>query len=267
MIARPGRGPTRSGDEINRERLQVVIVSQRKLASRNRAYGSAQGTRQVNAFIHPKVFPWVCVGWLTITESISAAFDYHYIGPQIIFLAVVTLVPAVLWAAIPVSALVLGVKRLLQHRYRVGIGWLLVPATAAVFAVPANELGDTLLFRLRKPSYDVIAKDVVAGRCSSTERLTWRAEVAFASCTAPVALVIPWGEFTSLWSGIVYDAADEIAKPLPLRSAQWRSTPAGEALDNTYTKSVRSLGNHYYFARGGCCFRDVRDSRVVTQSK
>ena len=185
----------------------------------------------------------------------SAAFDYHYAGPSIVFLAVVTFLPVLVWAAIPVATLVLGVRRLLQRRYRAGIGWLLVPATAAACIVPANELGDTLLFRLYKPSYDTIAKEASAGRCSSGEQLAWRVQVAFASCTAPVALVIPWGEFVSLWFGVIYDAGDEIAKPPLLRSAQWRSTPGGEALKNSHAKSVRSLGNHYYFATGGCCIR------------
>jgi hypothetical protein len=208
----------------------------------------------VNALFDPKVFPWVCAAWLTVTEGISVAFDYHYIGLQIIFLAVVTMVPAILWVLIPAFALVLGVKRLLQHRYRVGIGWLLVPAMAAALIVPANEFGDALRFRLEKPSYDAIAKDVAVGRCSSAERLAWRPYVAFASCTTPTAFVIPWGEFQSLWIGIVYDTADEIAKPRPLRSPQWRSTPAGQAFENSGTRSVRSLGNHYYLSVGGCCF-------------
>jgi hypothetical protein len=217
----------------------------------------------VNGFIDPKLFPWVCAVWIAVTESISVAFDYHLIGPQIIFLGVVTVFPAVLWAAIPTSALVLGVKRLLQHRYRVGIGWLLVPAMAAAFAVPANELGDTLLFRLQRPSYDAIVADAAAGRCSSAERLARAAQVAFVSCTVPVTLVVPWGEFVSIWFGVVYDATDEIAKPLPLRSTRWRSTRAGEALDNAHTRSMRSLGNHYYLATGGCCLRDVGGSASV----
>jgi hypothetical protein len=141
-----------------------------------------------------------------------------------------------------------------------------MPAAAAAFIVPAHELGDTLLFRSQKSSYDVIAKDAMAGHCSRAERLAWPAFVSFASCTTPVAVVMPWGEFVSLWIAIVYDAADEIAKPLSLRSPQWQSTPAGRALDSAHARSVRSLGDHYYLATGGCCFQDVPESSSVVQA-
>lgn len=212
----------------------------------------------VKAFTDPKVFRWVCAAWLTATGGVAAGFDYHFMGPQIIYLSVVATVPAILWAAVPIWALVLGVKHLLQHRYRVGIAWILMPAAAAACVVPAHELGDILLFKSQKASYDVIAQDAMAGHCSRANRHAWPAFVSFASCTNPVAVVMPWGEFVSLWLGIVYDAADEIAKPLSLRSPQWQSTPAGQALDSTHARSVRSLGNHYYLATGGCCFRDDR---------
>jgi hypothetical protein len=220
----------------------------------------------VKAITDPKVFAWVCATWLAVTESIAAAFDYHYLGPQIIFLSVVTVAPVLLWATTPVVALVLGVKSLLQHRYRAGIGWLLVPVTAVAFAVPANLLTDTLTFRLQKPSYDAIAKAATAGRCSSTDRLAWQAFVAFASCKAPVAFVIPWGGFTSLWVGIVYDAADEIAKPVRVRSTQWQATSAGKGLEGAHARSVLSLGDHYYLAAGSCCLLDESHAKRCNPS-
>ena len=220
----------------------------------------------MRAFTDPRVFRWVCAAWLVVTEGIAGVFDYHYIGARIIYLSVVAMAPAILWAAVPVWALVSGVKRLLQHRYRVGIAWILMPAAAVACVVPAHELGDILLFRSQKTSYDVIAKDAMAGHCSRAERVAWPAFVSFASCTTPVAVVMPWGEFDSLWIGIVYDAADEIARPLSLRSPQWQSTPAGQALYSTHAMSVRSLGNHYYLATGGCCFRDVPESSGVVRA-
>jgi hypothetical protein len=220
----------------------------------------------VKAFTDPRVFRWVFAAWLAVTEGIAAVFDYHYIGPRIIEFSVFTSAPVILWVAVPIWALVLGVKRLLQHRYRVGIAWILMPAAGAACIVPAHELGDILLFKSQKAFYDVIAKDAMAGHCSRAERLAWPAFASFASCTTPVAVVMPWGEFVSLWIGIVYDAADEIAKPLSLRSPQWQSTLAGQAIDNTRAKSVRSLGNHYYLATGGCCFPEMPESSGVARA-
>jgi hypothetical protein len=247
--------------------LEADVVSQNGFAPRDGNPGHRPKRHdKVKALTDPKVFPWVCAAWLAVTEGIAAAFDYHYIGPQLIFLSVAAMVPAIFWAAVPISALVLGVKHLLQHRYRVGIAWILMPAAAAAFIVPAHELGEILLFWSHKSSYDAIAQDAVAGHCSRAERLAWSAFVSFASCTTPVAVVIPWGEFVHLWIGIVYDPADEVAKPLSLRSPQWQSTPAGQALDSTYARSVRSLGNHYYLATGGCCFQDVPKSSSVVRA-
>ena len=247
--------------------MGVDLVSLNWLDRRNGNFGHrSKGHDTVKAFTDPRVFRWVCAAWFAVTEGIAGVFDYHYVGAQIIYLSVVAMAPAILWAAVPIWALVSGVKRLLQHRYRVGIAWILMPAAAVACVVPAHELGDILLFRSQKASYDVIAKDAMAGHCSRAERVAWPAFVSFASCTTPVAVVMPWGEFVSLWIGIVYDAADEIARPLSLRSPQWQSTPAGQALDSTHARSVRSLGNHYYLATGGCCFRDVPESSGVVRA-
>lgn len=50
------------------------------------------------------------------------------------------------------------------------------------------------------------------------------------------------------WEGLVYDAADQIAKPTALRQKAWRASDVGSILD--YSGATRSLGGHYFFGSG-----------------
>jgi len=63
-----------------------------------------------------------------------------------------------------------------------------------------------------------------------------------------ITVIFVWGGFGSIWHGVIYDAADEIAKPPKGRSETWRKREIGELLA---CSGVRfSLSDHYYRAGG-----------------
>ncbi len=158
----------------------------------------------------------------------------------------------VLWAIVPVVALVLAIKRLRGGHFWRAAAWLSLPAALVLFCLKGPVIGDAAQFWLNKRAYDRAVADAHAGKCSADDRRTWGVDIGGADCHEPVTIIFAWGGFLSMWDGVVYDAADQIAKAPEARSESWRNRDIGELL--ACSRASFAFGNHYYRASGnyGC---------------
>jgi hypothetical protein len=157
----------------------------------------------------------------------------------------------VLWAIVPVVALVLAIKRLRGGNFGRAVAWLSLPAALVLFIFKGPVIGDAAQFWLNKRAYDRAVADAHAGKCAADDRRSWGVEIDGADCREPVTIIFAWGGFLSTWHGVVYDAADQIAKPPEERSGAWRNRDIGELL--ACSRVSFAFGNHYYRASGNYC--------------
>jgi len=157
----------------------------------------------------------------------------------------------VLWAIFPIVGLVLAIRRLRGGHFWRAAAWLSLPAALVLFCFKGAVVGDVARFWLNKRAYDRAVADAHAGRCSADDRRAWGVNINGADCHEPVAIIFAWGGFLSMWHGVVYDAADQIAKPPEERSDAWRQREIGELL--ACSGASLAFGNHYYRASGNYC--------------
>jgi hypothetical protein len=152
-----------------------------------------------------------------------------------------------LWAAIPVAAMILAMRRLLAGRYGSAVGWFSVPAAGVFLFFFTTDFGEILRFRLNKDAYDRVVTDARANKCSGQVQGRGGIAIDGIDCD-PITVVFPWGGFGPIWHGIVYDAGDEIIRPPQERSTAWKTRPIGSLLSCSSAK--RTMGDHYFLAGG-----------------
>ena len=191
-----------------------------------------------------RIFGIVCGVWLLGSVVLPAWGMLDNPFSLLVLLPVLLLVGP----AVPVGALLLGIKRFRKGRYRSGLGWLTILAASILLCFHGRSLGETLRFQWNKPSYDRVVADARAGRCAKADQKHWNVDIDAVDCSDPVTVIFVWDGFLSMWNGVIYDAGDQIAKTSRDRSPAWKNRAIGHLLSCSGTS--RSLGGHYYLAGG-----------------
>jgi hypothetical protein len=152
------------------------------------------------------------------------------------------------WAVVPAISLVWAVRLALAGRVKHALGWSILPVAAILIYFDGAAAGDNLRFQVEKPAYQRVVADAAAGKCSMEDRKRWQVQIDAIDCTDPITIIFIWGGFGSIWNGVVYDAADEIVKPPPERSAIWKCRDIGKLL--SWSGASQALGGHFYLAGG-----------------
>jgi hypothetical protein len=198
------------------------------------------------------LFALVCGAWLLaslIIPALPVSEDIFFavMLPSIFFFG--SFWPAIaVWAAIPATAALVAAVLLGRRRYRAAAVRGAFAAVGALVMVYGSFLGDMIRFQVDKPAYDRVVADIEAGRCGDDDRRRWNIAVDYVHCADPAIVIFVWGGFVSAWHGVIYDAADEIAKPASDRSIEWKHLPIGALLSCSGVKVP--LGGHYYRAGG-----------------
>lgn len=197
-----------------------------------------------------QAFSYLCIVWLVLSVFVAAVFDYYNLALYLAFLLFTPLgiLGALLWLSVPGGILYVTYKKLRAGQIRAAAAWMLVPVSVAVLMPVGHRAGDGLIFELHKSQYEFVVRQALAGHCSPPDGGRWPVAVEFLQCKPPVIVTFPWGGFLSGWEGIVYDAADQVAKPPALRQKAWRSSDVGQVLNDFGAR--QSLGGHYYFGGG-----------------
>ena len=191
-------------------------------------------------------FAWLCAAWLVASFTLPGFLS---LGALLSLGSSGLIWPALaVWIAVPIAAFGMSIKRLWAGRYYRAAAWSLVPAAVVVLCLYGSVIGDVEAFWLNKASYDRVVADAAAGRCSSEDRQHWTVATDAFDCSEPIIIVFIWDGLLSSWSGIVYDAADQIIKSPNERSAAWKNREAGRLL--SCSRAWLALGGHYYRAGG-----------------
>jgi hypothetical protein len=163
--------------------------------------------------------------------------------------AVIGCRPIVLvWSIVPALAIVGGLRAVMTGHVWQAASCSAVPILGLLIYYHGGFVGETLRFQINKAAYQRVVSDADAGKCSAKDRARWHVDIDAIDCEAPIAIIFVWGGFGPFWHGIVYDAADEMARSAPARSGTWKQRPVGGML--SCTDARRSLGGHYYLAGG-----------------
>ena len=155
----------------------------------------------------------------------------------------------VIWAIVPAVAIALVFRRLSRGEYGMAATFALVPIFGIAFYFFGADTNDKLRFRLHKHEYDTILVEASATHCADNDKL-FSVAVQGIACD-PVTIIFPWSQAGGLstgWSGVVYDAADEIIKAPKERSAVWSHRDIGNTL--SCSRADLAFGDHYYRAHG-----------------
>lgn len=199
-----------------------------------------------------RLFAIACGVWLLASLIIPALpvgedIFFNVLLPSVLVFG--TLWPAMAaWAAIPAGAMLLAAKRLVRRRYRAASAWAAFAALGALVMLYGSFLSDAMRFQFGKSAYERVVADARAGRCTDADRRQWKVAIDEIHCSDPIVIIFVWGGFVSMWHGVVYDAADEIAKPPSERSPEWKHRPIGALLSCSGVKMP--LGGHFYRAGG-----------------
>lgn len=180
-----------------------------------------------------------------MTSSFSDVLRLGYVIAQVLLGRWLLLF---VWALTPTMSLVWAVRLALTGRFKRALGWCLLPVAAAFLFFTGASDGEILRFQLEKPAYLRVVADAAAGKCSTEDRKRWQVQIDALDCTDPITIIFIWGGFGSTWNGVVYDAADQIVKRPPERSAIWRCRDIGKLLSSS--GASRALGGHFYLAGG-----------------
>ena len=119
-----------------------------------------------------------------------------------------------------------------------------IPIAIGILVVLYGRLaGEVLHFRLKKQEYERIVSAAVDGRCEAARAMSpsprYYADVY---CEHPIVVIFPWGGYSSLWYGVVYNEDDDIHSTATSKSEarMWLSCSVATA----------SLGGHYFLAGG-----------------
>lgn len=194
-----------------------------------------------------KILGLASVVW--ILSCLAVAFFWAYGDGRLTILLVVFTprfwIYSAPWMIVPGILLIHAFRALILKRRLSGLRWIAVGALGVSIVWPGNFIGERLRFYTTKSAYDDVIANVEAGACSTRNS---PALVEFLECEKPILVTFEWGGLGSSWFGIVYDAADEIAKPVELRSASWKARDTGKMLS---CSSIGVwLGGHYYVAGG-----------------
>ena len=186
--------------------------------------------------------------WALAGAAVLMSYSFFGFGATFIAGVVVSLLGGPIGAMVVYLApLTLVVRRLLIHlaaRRWGGATLCALPMGIGVLAVLYGQLaGEVLHFRLRKPEYDRITSAVIAGKCEAAKAMSPNARYyADVYCERPITVIFPWGGYSSLWYGVVYNEDDDIHSPATSKSEahMWLSCSAAKV----------SLGEHYFLAGG-----------------
>jgi hypothetical protein len=153
-----------------------------------------------------------------------------------------------IWYAIPTIFLFDFLRSLLSRNITHAAGSLVLPIAAILLFQTGTETAADIRFRVNKSSYERVVADAMAGHCSDDDRQKWSVPIDGIDCHAPPLIVFIWFGMGSLWSGVIYDAADQITQSPAARSDTWKHGPVGIQL--SCSEAVKDLGNHFYFAQG-----------------
>jgi len=194
-----------------------------------------------------KVLHWMGSIWLLVSLSVSLAAAYGFPRLMVAFAMVgqSRWIYISLWSTVAVWLLFRALTILLLERRLAGLRWIGIVVLGALAVWPGAFVGERLRFYTTKYAYDRVIRDAEAGLCTDRK---WSAPVDLLDCEKPVVVTFGWGGFGSSWFGVVYDAADEIAKPAKERSAPWKAREIGNMLSCSGVGT--GLGGHYYLAGG-----------------
>ena len=189
--------------------------------------------------------------WLLVCLSLSIMSAY--LAPGLVTVVLMEEVPhrwtaLGLWSAVPVLLVLCALRAIFLKRYLAGISWIAVVTLGFLIVWPDALIGLRLRFYASKYIYDHAVSQAEAGRCSMQDKGDWTWPAEFASCDKPVLLIFDWGGLGSSWFGVVYDAADEIVKPVKDRSPAWKTREVGRIL--SCSEVAVPLGWHYYLSGG-----------------
>jgi hypothetical protein len=193
------------------------------------------------------LFAFLAGAWLVITLVLPAVSTFRLLF-AIVFVTHSIWPVLVAWAIVPTVALILAVKRFRAQRFAASIAWLGVPAAAILIYFAGTTIGDRVHFWIEKSSYDRVLADAHAGKCEAGDHKPWGVAIDAIDCHDPITVVFIWDGFLSAWNGVIYDAADEIAKLPEDRSEGWRSREIGKLLG--CSGATYAFGAHYYRAGG-----------------
>jgi hypothetical protein len=196
--------------------------------------------------------PWIAAFWLVASIMIPAwtisdvPMTFLLVAPGLI--AVILLVVGVCWITLPVYGAIQARRALKGKRYAAASLWSALPIAALLLVLWGREASVFLRFEMEKPAYERIIADAQSGHCSPRSWGSWGFRVVQGECRQPLIIVFRWGGALSNWQGIVYDADDQIDKPVGQRDAVWKATEAGTLL--SCSDAYMALGGHYYRAGG-----------------
>jgi hypothetical protein len=191
-----------------------------------------------------------CLIWygVTMCAFLIMTFDVARLLAAIVIALGFAWVVLAAWLLVPLFAAIQSVRLLVARRPMAAFGLLPVPAIAIAIFVFGSTIATETHWRYSRPSYERVVDDALHGKCSGEDRKHWRATIDTYDCERPVTVVFLWGGFLSSWYGVIYDEADEIAKPANGRSNGWKHRDIGALL--SCSEGYKSLGNHYYLASG-----------------
>ena len=186
--------------------------------------------------------------WLLVCLIFSVALAYD--APRWVLVPLLMLDPyrwivLGLWGVVPALLVFKAGRSIFRGHYLIGIRWIATIVFGFVVVWPDALIGPRLRFYASKYAYDRVTADVEAGFCEGRK---WPIPVEFVECRKPVVVTFDWFGLGSAWSGVVYDAADEMRKPVKDRSAAWKTRDVGRIL--SCSEVAVSLGWHYYLTGG-----------------
>jgi hypothetical protein len=175
-------------------------------------------------------------------------FDGVRIGYALMCVTFGSWMVVAMWALVPFLSFVQVVRRSLGGNAKHALAWSALPVAAMLIFFYGADAGEILRFQVNRHAYQRVVADAAAGRCSEADRKQWRVDIDAIECSVPVLIVFIWGGFGSIWNGVVYDAADQIAEPASKRSRFWKQRDSGSLL--SCSGASMDLGNHFYLAGG-----------------
>lgn len=185
---------------------------------------------------NPAIWIFWIVALLWLVGSFGLYLGLAYGGPVdriLIFSGQVTALRIILWIVPGVAALI-ALARLRRRAFAAALAPLAVVAAAIAIEGHGPELGTHLRFALERPGYLARIDKVRQGGTDSA--------VAPGS---PIIAFFPWKNGLLDEDGVVYDEADAMAEPLPIRQAQWRDRRIPGYL--RCGGPTTPLGGHFYF--------------------
>lgn len=146
------------------------------------------------------------------------------------------------WIGVVAWSSVRLVMRLRSQAVRPALRAALVPALAIGAVLYGRDIGDVVRFEIERPSY---VAAIAAVRAGSSDDSHVESDIG-----PPLVAYFPWGGFLSVSYGVVFDEADQMAKPAAVRQEAWKARRIPFEL--TCEGAVLPVGGHFYIGRFSC---------------